>query len=148
MGAITFVEAEVELGPKPARIIAPRPSPVVPAVVVVDGLLRKETVEPPTTSPAEPPSEIAVPLIVTALPPSPRVVPPTSIAVGLMVKVSPPMTVVLDGKAPEGMAYVDDAITMPELPREIAVPETVRADPPSVSVVPAMPTAMGFAVKT
>lgn len=57
------------------------------------------------------------------------------------------MTVVLDGKASEGMAYVDDAMTTPELPRDMAVPDMVRAGLPSVSVVPAMATAVGFAVK-
>lgn len=50
------------------------------------------------------PSDFGVPWIVIAVPPSRSVVPPTSMAEGRMVNVSGPMTVVLDGKAPEGMA--------------------------------------------
>ena len=43
----------------------------------------------------------------------------------------------LDGKTPEGMAKVDEAITMPELPGEMAVPVIVTADSPAARVVPA-----------
>jgi len=83
--------AAVVLGPNPARITPPRPSLVV---------LRMGIVEPATTSP-DGPSDMGVPWIVIAPPPSLSVVPPTSTAVGWMVNVSEPMTVVLDGK---GMA--------------------------------------------
>jgi len=86
--------AAVVLGPKPARMMPPRPSLAV---------LRIGVVEPATTRP-DGPSDMGVLWIVIALPPSLRVVPPTSMAVGWMVNVSEPMTVVLDGKVPEGMA--------------------------------------------
>ena len=82
-----------------------------------------------------------------ALAPSLSVVPSISMAVGIIVNVSEPTTRVLDGKAPEGIANVEDAITRPAVPSETAVPDMVTADPPAVRVVPSMSIAEGFAVK-
>lgn len=63
------------------------------------------------------------------------------------MKVSPVTTIVPGGRAPGGIGSAEDAMTFPELPREIGVPDMVIAEPPSVRVVPLTMTAVGFAVK-
>ena len=122
-------------GPRPCKMMAPRP-----AVLVTAGPFRTAVLVPMTRP--DGPREIGVPEMVMAGPSRERDVPAMEKPVGFAVNVVPP-TVKTDwtGVDWSGSQMVLLPMTSAVGPRDIGVPDTVIADPPVVSVVEPIMTA-------
>lgn len=160
----TTSPAEPRLIPVPEMVIrAPPACKIVPATATPVGLAVK--VWPPTTKVAEGafalgivavelptmmfegPTEIIVPEIVIAGPPTGTVLPDMITPPGTAVKVWPATVKAEELGVSVGMAIVDVPTTRPELPNTTGVPVMVKAGPPGESVLPEMTTPLGTAVK-
>lgn len=160
----TTSPAEPRLIPVPEMVIrAPPACKIVPATATPVGLAVK--VWPPTTKVAEGafalgivavelptmmfegPTEIIVPEIVIAGPPTGTVLPDMITPPGTAVKVWPATVKAEELGVSVGMAIVDVPTMRPELPSTKGVPDMVIAGPPGDRVLPAMTTPPGTAVK-